>query len=210
VHFKVNLDVNGVLNIYWKNHQILTNLQTTYFPSPGRLLMAARVGGNTANIEIDNIEITTLPAPVALVGGAVGFPDGFQVKVENSGVSVLDTNQPIKLTLDGSNVVATAVTSIGGLTILTYHGFPALIPPGSTNQITVSAFDTHGSNIVGSPTFVEPPYAILNTNLVLRESIPTTLASRSRPIKPPRPTPGRRLNSPSCSRPDWRGRIPPT
>ncbi len=167
VHFKVNLDVNGVLNIYWKNHQILTNLQTTYFPSPGRLLMAARVGGNTANIEIDNIEITTLPAPVALVGGAVGFPDGFQVKVENSGVSVLDTNQPITLTLDGSNVVATAITSIGGLTILTYHGFPALIPPGSTNQITVSAFDTHGSNIVGSPTFVEPPYAILNTNLVV-------------------------------------------
>ena len=161
VHFKVNLDVNGVLNVYWKNTQILTNLQTTYFPSPGRLLMASRVGGNTANIEIDNIQITTVAAPVALVGDASGFPDGFQIKVENSGVSALDTNKPIAMTLDGTNVTATAVTSIGGLTVLTYHAFPALIPSGSSNYVTVSALDTRGSNIVGAASFIEPTYAVL-------------------------------------------------
>ena len=61
VHLKVDLSTNGVLNVWWKNHQIVTNLPTGFAPSPGRLLMAARVGGNTANIEVDNVQITTIP-----------------------------------------------------------------------------------------------------------------------------------------------------
>jgi hypothetical protein len=59
VHFKVDLSTNGVLNVWWKNHQVLTNMATSFFPSPGRLLMAARVGGSTANIDVDNVVITT-------------------------------------------------------------------------------------------------------------------------------------------------------
>ena len=62
VHLKVVLDTAGQLSVYWKNTELLTNFPTSWFPSPGRLLMASRVGGATANIEIDNVQITTVPA----------------------------------------------------------------------------------------------------------------------------------------------------
>jgi len=62
VHLKVVLDTAGQLSVYWKNTEILTNFPTSWYPSPGRLLMAARVGGATANIEVDNVQITTVPA----------------------------------------------------------------------------------------------------------------------------------------------------
>ena len=62
VHLKVVLDTYGELSVYWKNSEILSNFQTGWYPSPGRLLMGARVGGSTANIEVDNLQITTVPA----------------------------------------------------------------------------------------------------------------------------------------------------
>jgi len=59
-HFKVVLDPSTqTLSVWWKNTQLVTNAPVNYFPSPGRLLMAARVGGSTANIDVDNVVITT-------------------------------------------------------------------------------------------------------------------------------------------------------
>jgi hypothetical protein len=160
VHLKVVMDTNGVLNVYWKNHQLLTNYQTSYFPSPGRLLLASRVGGNTANIDIDNVQITTIPALEALVGPAAGFIDGFSVQVGDSGQSVLDTNQPILLTLNGLPVSPTSVSKTGGTTTVIYQaGFPDILGSGSTNSWTLNAKDTLGNGIAsGARTFVAPTY----------------------------------------------------
>ncbi len=183
VHFKVILDVSGVVNVWWKNHQILTNLQTTYFPSPGRLLMAARVGGNTANIDIDNISIVTLPAENALVGGASGFPDGFQAQISDSGPSVVDTNQPILLTLNGTSVATTTVVKAGTSTLVTYHGFPTLLSPGSTNTITLAAKDTRGTNISGTPSFLVPPYAVVSQSYAVAGVNPNNVGFKVRPYQ---------------------------
>ena len=183
VHFKVNLDVNGVLNVYWKNQQILTNLQTSYFPSPGRLLMAARVGGNTANIDIDNVSIITQAAETALVGGVSGFPDGFQVQISDSGPSVVDTNKPVLLTLDGTNVTTTSVSKVGTLTVVTYHGYPVLLPIGSTNSITLSATDTRGTNITGMGSFVAPSYSVVSTSYAVTGVNPNNIGFKVRPYQ---------------------------
>jgi hypothetical protein len=164
VHLKVVLDQSGVLNVFWKNKQILTNLATTYFPSPGRLLMASRVGGNTANIEIDNLEITTLPSQLALVGGAAGFPDGFSLQINDSGGSQFDTNKPVVLTLDGTSVTATSVVKSNNLTLVTFHGYPTLLTSGSSNTVTLSGSDTRGTNISGTSSFVVPVYSIIPQN----------------------------------------------
>jgi hypothetical protein len=160
VHLKVVLDTNGVLNVFWKNKQILTNFTTAYFPSPGRLILASRVGGNTANIAVDNVQITTIPALEALVGPATGFADGFSVQVGDSGQSVLDTNQPIALTLNGKSVTPTSVDKVGGTTTVIYHaGFPNILGSGSTNNWTLNAKDTLGNAIASGPrTFVAPTY----------------------------------------------------
>src|SRR5438552_8546005 len=76
-HVKVVLDTNSLLSVYWKNTLILSNYPTSYFPSPGRLVFAGRTGGAWENHHVDNMVITTIPANVALVGPASGFPDGF-------------------------------------------------------------------------------------------------------------------------------------
>ena len=61
---KLQLTEDAKLNIWWKGTQIVTNLQTTYFPSKGRLVFAGRTGGSYEMQAVDNIEITTV-TPVA-------------------------------------------------------------------------------------------------------------------------------------------------
>lgn len=176
VHLKVNLDTNGVVNVFWKDKQLLTNYQTSYFPSPGRLILASRVGGNTANIAIDNIQITTIPAVEALVGPATGFADGFSVQVGDSGQSVLDTNQPVVLTLNGKSVTPTSVSKSGGTTIVIYHaGFPNILGSGSTNNWSLTAKDTLGNAITsGARTFVAPTYITVPGSLTVASGVDTT------------------------------------
>ena len=180
VHLKVVLDTNGVLNVFWKNKQILTNYPTAYFPSPGRLIMASRVGGNTANIAVDNVQITTIPATEALVGPATGFADGFQVEVGDSGQSVLDTNQPIALTLNGAAVTPTSVTKVGGTTTVVYHGgFANILPSGSTNAWTLTAKDTQNNTIAsGARTFVAPTYVTIPASFAVTGVDPTKAGFR--------------------------------
>lgn len=160
-HVKVVLDTNAMLNVYWKNSLILSNYQTTYFPSPGRLVFAGRTGDNWQNQFIDNIAITTIPAAVALVGAATGLPDGFSVVINDSGNSVVDTTKPVVLTLDGTTVNGATVAKNGGATTITYHGFPILLASGSTHKTTVTAKDTNGNTISGSPSFTVPTYSVI-------------------------------------------------
>ena len=63
-HVKVVLDTNALLNVYWKNTLILSNYQTSYLPSPGRLVFAGRTGGAWEYHHVDNIAISTVAAPV--------------------------------------------------------------------------------------------------------------------------------------------------
>ena len=67
-HVKVALDTNGVLNVYWKNTLIVSNYQTAYSPTPGRLVFAGRTGGSYEFHHVDNIAITTLASPAQPVG----------------------------------------------------------------------------------------------------------------------------------------------
>lgn len=56
---KVELTKSKQLSVWWKNSQLLTNYQTEYFPSPGRLVFAGRTGGSHQNQHVDDIRITT-------------------------------------------------------------------------------------------------------------------------------------------------------
>jgi hypothetical protein len=157
----VNLDTNGVLNVSYKNTLILSNYHTTYFPSPGRLVMGARTGGLNELQYVDNIQITTVPAALALMGAVTGLPDGFSVVFNDSGASVLDTNKPITLQLNGTTVPTTSVAKNGGLTTVSFRGFPTLLAPGSTNQAAATAKDGNNNTITGSRSFIVPAYAVI-------------------------------------------------
>jgi hypothetical protein len=66
-HLKVVLDTNDMLSVYWKGTLILSNYQTSYQPSPGRLVFAGRTGGAWEFQHVDNIAISTVAVPVAAV-----------------------------------------------------------------------------------------------------------------------------------------------
>lgn len=57
--FSVVLTESGQLTVKWKGATILDNFQTTYFPSPGRLIFAGRTGGENEHTHVDNIRLTT-------------------------------------------------------------------------------------------------------------------------------------------------------
>ena len=157
-HLKVVLDTNQVLNVWWKNVQILTNFQTTFAPSAGRLLMAARVGGNTANIEVDNVGITTIPATKPLVGTATGYPDGCSVNISDSGTGV-DISKPYSLVVNGITVTGATISKSGIVTTVAWHGYPELLVSGSTtNSLTVTVEDTSGAPVSGTRSFNVPVY----------------------------------------------------
>ena len=158
--FSVDLSETGKLVIKYKGVEITPagGLQTTYAPSPGRLVLVARTGGSNQNQHVDNIKITTVPAALALVGNATGSADGFSVTLNDSGPSVIDTAQ-VTAKLNGNAVTPISVTKTGGATTVVYHGYPALLTPGATNTVDITAKDTTGNSITGSRTFTTAAYA---------------------------------------------------
>jgi hypothetical protein len=159
-HLIVNLTTTGLLNVNYKNTWILTNYATGYQQGPGQLVMAGRTGGLNENQDVDNITITTVLAAVAQFGAATASPDGFSIPVYDSGSSVVDTTKPMTLSLNGGpNVAATSAVKNGSTTTITYHGFPTLLPPGSTNQVVITVHDTFGNAITDTRSFVEGAYA---------------------------------------------------
>lgn len=172
-HLKVDLNVNGVLNVWWKGSQILTNYQTEgYFPSPGRLVFAGRTGGNNQNQHVDNIKITTIAAAVATMSSATAYPDGFLVTLNDSGSSVVNP-ATITATLNGNAVTPTA-TKNGAATTVVYRGFPALLPPGSTNTVVIAGKDTNGNDVGGTRTFVVGAYSTIPAADAIASGVDTT------------------------------------
>jgi len=155
-HLKVELTADSKLSVWWKGAQILTNYQTTYFPSAGRLVFAGRCGGSWENQHVDNILITTHAATSPIVGNATGYPDGCSVPIVDSGLTV-DITKPYSMAVNGNTVPAT-ISKTGGTTTITWHGYPTLLPPGSTNTVTVTATDSAGGPISGTRTFTVPVY----------------------------------------------------
>jgi len=158
-HLKVVLDVDGKLSVFWKGATLVNAFQTAFLPSPGRLVFSGRTGDAYQNQNVDNISITTIPAATALVGAATGLPDGFQVLVNDSGSSVVDTTKPATAQLNGVNVSPLVLTKNGGETTVTYHGFPVLLAPGSSNYVTISVTDVNNNVITGSRSFTVPTYS---------------------------------------------------
>ena len=160
--FSVDLSETGKLVIKYKGVEITPagGLQTTFAPSPGRLVLVARTGGSNQNQHVDNIRITTVPAALALVGNATGLPDGFSITLNDSGASVVDTAK-VTAKLNGNPVTITSVTKTGGATTVTYRGYPALLTPGARNTVDLAAKDTNGNDVAGSRTFTTAAYSVI-------------------------------------------------
>ncbi len=161
-HLKVQLGTDGKLNVWWKGTQILTDYQTTYLPSPGRLVFAGRTGGSWQNQHVDNISITTIAATVAQVGSATGLADGFSLVSTDSGNSVVDpATAQATATVDGTSVAPLTASKNGADTTFTYHGFPVLLTPGSTHEVVFTCKDGNGNTVEATRSFTVPTYGTI-------------------------------------------------
>jgi len=55
----VDLDDQAKLTVSWKGSTVLDALQTSYFPTPGRIILAGRTGDANEHTHFDNIKLTT-------------------------------------------------------------------------------------------------------------------------------------------------------
>lgn len=165
---KVDLGTDGKLNVWWKGFQILTNFQTTYFPSQGRLIFAGRTGGSTQNQHVDNIKITTIPAPDLLAGGGAASPIGVSITAQDSGNTTANTNT-IALKFDNVAVTPTYVAKTNATTYIAFWDVTKPLVPGSTHSVALSINDNAGkptsvTNIVTVPAYTAIPESFASTN----------------------------------------------
>jgi|GEM_PF-1157152 len=144
---KVQLLTGGALNIWWKNHQVVTNYATGYQPGTGRLIFAGRTGGSYQRCYIDNIEITTIPASGPAVLSAAAAPQGVVVTMPDVGAITLQ-NSSVAVFVDG--VPATVgIQKVGTTSYITGKTASPLLF-GSSHTVITSWVDSNNNS--GSST----------------------------------------------------------
>jgi hypothetical protein len=162
--FKVELNLQGQVSLWWKGNQYLNNFQTAFFPSPGRLVFAGRTGGNNGNKHFDNMVLTTIPATNFFITDLVGRADGVRLEVTDiPGRSELQAST-IKIAINGTEAPNSAITvsKQGAFTVVTYSLAPEFLAAGSTNTVTVEAQDQNGVTANETRQFVVRPYIVLD------------------------------------------------
>jgi hypothetical protein len=172
--FSVDLADTGKLVIKWKGKEITPagGLQTTFVPSPGRLVLVARTGGLNQNQHIDNLKITTIASSTPTVGVISPSPAGFDFTILDAGADKVDSTT-VAVKLNGTTVNPT-VSKTGDTTSVHFNGFPTLIPSGSTNTLVVSFKDNFGNPLSVTRDYVQSTYSIVPPALALPAGATTT------------------------------------
>lgn len=157
--FKAELDEQGKVKIFWKGVELTPSggLTTTFAPSPGRIIFAARTGDAWEAHHVDNLRLVTVPADNLVIGQAIGNPIGFSISAIDSGSAVAVTTG-LTLTLNGNAVTPTSATKDGITTTVVYNNLAAPLPVGSTNTVVLAIRDTLGRTVTETRTFVTAPY----------------------------------------------------
>jgi hypothetical protein len=169
-HLQVSLSTNGLLNVYYKGAQILTNYATGYVPGPGQLVLAGRTGGYNENQDVDNITITTTLAQNVVAGTtATGLGDGVSVPFYDSGAGVVDPTKPATVSIDGAPAVpASVVVKQGTTTSVIYYGYPTLFVPGSQHTVVATVTDVFDRVVTSARlSFTVGAYSTVNSALAV-------------------------------------------
>ncbi len=172
--FSVDLSETGKLVIKWKGHEITPagGLQTTFIPSPGRLVLVARTGGLNQNQHIDNLKITTIASSTPTVGVINSSPAGFDFTILDAGADKVDSTT-VTVKLNGTSVTP-VVSKTGDTTSVSFNEFPTLIAAGSANTIVVSFKDNFGNPLSVTRDYTPTDYAVVPPALALPAGATTT------------------------------------
>lgn len=115
---RVELNEMGQLSVFWKGAQLLTNYQTSYFPSAGRLVFGGRTGGENEIADVDNIEITTIPVettdttPPTVPGNPVALPGAYRVLLTWEPSTDAESRVAYTIEKNGTVLPSTIVTNV--------------------------------------------------------------------------------------------------
>lgn len=161
---KVVLKDDGKVEVNWKNTLITPEggIQTTFFPSRGRIVFAGRTGGANQNHHVDNLKITTTAASLPTLTGLVGGATGFSFELSDAGASTV-VPATVTAKLGGAAVSLSSVAKSGAVTTgrltLPIAGYLA---PGSVQTVEISAKDSNNNDVVFTRDFTVPAYQVLN------------------------------------------------
>ena len=158
---EVTLTETGLLTVKWKGRTILDNHPTSFFPSPGQLVLGGRTGGSNSIIHIDNIRLTTVLADKALLSGLETDANGFTVSFRDVGNSRIDQSS-VALELDGEAVDAAnlSISKDGDVTSAKYTQ-STFFAPGSTHEVRITAMTSDGDSIDQTVPFTISGYALV-------------------------------------------------
>ncbi|MEZ5326086.1 MAG: LamG-like jellyroll fold domain-containing protein [Verrucomicrobiales bacterium] len=145
--FEVELDPEGKVSISWKGVKVLDKFQTTFAPSPVRIVFGGRTGDANSNHHVDNIGLSIDPLTLLAVSRITSSSSGIVFQISNSDDSVVD-KASIALKVDGETVTPVVEDIDGGVRI----SFVATVAflPGSTHTYELTAKDTNGNDAVRS------------------------------------------------------------
>ena len=160
--FKADIKEDGKLSLFWKGVELTPagGLQTTFSPSPGRIVFAARTGDNHEVHHVDNIVLTTIPADNLIVGQATSTPIGFAITTIDSGPAVADP-ATLLVKFDGADLTPTSVSKSGITTTIAWSDVTAPLASGSVHTVTLTIRDTRGIEVTETREFTVAPYVTL-------------------------------------------------
>lgn len=156
---EVTLTETGLLTVKYKGRTILDNLETSFFPSPGRLVLGGRTGGANEIKHVDNIVLTTILADKALLTGLETDANGFTVSFRDVGNSRIEQNS-IVLELNGESITPTDISKDGDVTSVKYTQ-STFFAPGSSHEVKITAMTSDGDSIDQTVPFTVSGYALV-------------------------------------------------
>ncbi|MDB6070271.1 MAG: hypothetical protein JWL81_1442 [Verrucomicrobiales bacterium] len=160
--FKVDLKTDGTLDVFWKGTKVVDNLATGWVPSGGRMVFAARTGGEWEAHHFDNVSLTTTPAPQASVTQAVASTTGYTFRISDFGATSVVTPATVdSLSIDGATVTATSVTKAGGITTIVYNP-PTPLTSRSSHTYQLDFRDQNNLPITVSGSLTTPVFPEAN------------------------------------------------
>ncbi len=160
--FKVELTEDSKIKIFWKGVELTPEggLQTTFAPSPGRIVFGARTGDNFQVHHVDNIRLVTIAADTLIVGPATGNPIGFSITTLDSGPAVADPST-VQVKLNGETLASPSISKEGITTTIVYGDVTKPFTIGSTNTVELTVTDTRGISVTQTREFVTASYVTL-------------------------------------------------
>lgn len=170
----VTIEVKGgVLNVFYKNLQLVKDVVVAFAAVPGRFAFGGRTGGAWDNQWIDDLRIETFPLTAPAVVGFSGNPKGFTLRVQDAPSSAVDAST-VKVTLDGAAATVTA-TKVGDTTTISFTN-PTLFTAGSAHPLIVTySAGTPAVTITNTLTLNVPNFTLITSAAALpAASIDTT------------------------------------